>query len=45
MIFGVDTAGIMDELAAAGATHLIMSIGAPWNFDAVQKWVDWRDSQ
>lgn len=32
-----------DALVEAGATHLILGFGAPWDFDAVEKLVQWRD--
>jgi probable F420-dependent oxidoreductase len=34
-----------DALLRAGVTHLIMGMGTPWNFEAVEKLVEWRDSR
>ncbi|HTK06873.1 MAG TPA: LLM class F420-dependent oxidoreductase [Ktedonobacteraceae bacterium] len=34
-----------DALVKAGVTHLILGMGAPWNFDAVEKLVRWRNSR
>lgn len=34
-----------DALVKAGVTHLIMGMGAPWNFEAVERLVRWRDSR
>ncbi len=33
-----------NEYLQAGASHLILGMGEPWNFDAVRKLVQWRDS-
>ncbi len=37
----------VDELLAAGATHLIYRIGmeAPWDLSAVEQLLAWRDKQ
>ncbi len=43
VMFGVDAFDSIDELVDAGATHLIMSIGAPFDIDTVQKLVEWKD--
>lgn len=43
VMFGVDALDSADELADAGATHLIMSLGVPWNYEAVAKLIEWRD--
>ncbi|HYX48708.1 MAG TPA: hypothetical protein VE843_03145 [Ktedonobacteraceae bacterium] len=32
-----------DEYVKAGATHLILGMDEPWDFDAVQDLVRWRD--
>jgi probable F420-dependent oxidoreductase len=40
-----DSNQVRDGLLRAGATHLIMELGAPWNFEAVEKLVNWRDSR
>lgn len=34
-----------DALVKAGVTHLILGMGAPWNFAAVEKLVRWRDAR
>jgi probable F420-dependent oxidoreductase len=34
-----------DALVKAGVTHLIMGMGAPWNFAAIEKLVRWRNSR
>ena len=34
-----------DALLRAGATHLILGMGTPWNFTAIEKLVRWRDSR
>jgi probable F420-dependent oxidoreductase len=34
-----------DGLVKAGVTHLILGMGAPFNLEAVQKLVRWRDSR
>ncbi len=36
--------GNLDSLRAAGATHFILGLGEPWNFDAARELVRWRDS-
>lgn len=37
------TAGRLDAFAEAGATHMIHGMGAPWDFERVEKLVRWRD--
>jgi len=32
-----------DAYVAAGATHLILGMGEPWDFDAIEDLVAWRD--
>jgi len=39
-----DSNGARDALVGAGVTHLILGMGAPWNFKAVEQLVRWRDS-
>jgi probable F420-dependent oxidoreductase len=34
-----------DGLVKAGISHLILGMGAPWNFDAIKKLVNWRNSR
>lgn len=43
-IFAEDVPGRLDDYALAGATHLILGIGAPWDFGLVEQLVKWRDS-
>ena len=35
----------LDALADAGATHMIVAIGAPWDYTIVEKLVSWRDKK
>ena len=35
----------LDAYAAAGATHIILELGAPWDLAPIQKLVAWRDAQ
>src|SRR5215212_4769356 len=37
--------GDLDAFVAAGATHIILELGAPWDLAPVQKLVAWRDAQ
>jgi len=34
-----------DAIVKAGITHLIIGMQVPWNFDAVEKLVAWRDAR
>lgn len=34
-----------DAFLAAGATHFILGLGEPWNFDALAQLLAWRDQQ
>ena len=36
---------LLDEYVKVGVTHIILGMGVPWNFDAVKKLVQWRDSR
>jgi probable F420-dependent oxidoreductase len=38
-----DIPGCLDGFAAAGATHIIVRTGDPWDFAAVERLVRWRD--
>ncbi len=40
-----DTDEKRDALVQAGISHLILGMGAPWDFAAVEKLVQWRDSR
>ncbi|NWG19988.1 MAG: LLM class F420-dependent oxidoreductase [Chloroflexi bacterium] len=35
----------LDAFIEAGATHLILGLGEPWNFQAVERLVAWRERQ
>src|SRR5260221_6559742 len=35
----------LDQMAEAGATHLILEMGEPWDFKPVEELVRWRDSR
>ncbi len=39
-----DVPGQLDAFANAGATHLILGMGEPWNFKLVEQLVRWRDA-
>jgi probable F420-dependent oxidoreductase len=39
-----DVPAHLDEFAEAGATHMILGIGEPWDFAAVERLIQWRDS-
>lgn len=43
-ITGDDIPGNLDAFAEAGATHIILGMGEPWDFDLVEKLVHWRDA-
>jgi probable F420-dependent oxidoreductase len=38
-----DIPGNLDAFAEVGATHLILGMGEPWNFDLIEQLVRWRD--
>lgn len=37
--------GDLDAFADAGATHMILGMGAPWDFGVVEQLVRWRDTR
>jgi len=37
--------GQLDGLVAAGATHIILEIGAPWDLAPLKRLVEWRDAR
>jgi len=37
--------GQLDGLVGAGATHIILEIGAPWDMAPLKRLVQWRDAQ
>lgn len=45
VLFGTDALNTVDDLAAAGATHLIMGLDEPWQFDRVEELVAWRNER
>jgi probable F420-dependent oxidoreductase len=38
-----DIPGNLDAFAEAGATHMILGMGQPWDYDLIEKLVRWRD--
>lgn len=45
VLINPDELNSLDAFVDAGATHFILGMGAPWNFDDVQRLVEWRDAQ
>jgi probable F420-dependent oxidoreductase len=43
-VYGQPTAALYDDYVAAGAQHIILNVGAPWDLDGVERLVQWRDS-
>lgn len=41
----IDEAAQWDEYVAAGATHLIVGMGAPFDLAGIKKLVEWREAQ
>ena len=39
-----DVPGNLDTFTEAGATHIILGMGEPWDYDLVGKLVSWRDA-
>lgn len=39
-----DVPGNLDAFAEAGATYFILGLGEPWDYDLVEKLVNWRDA-
>lgn len=39
-----DVPSRLNDFTRAGATHLILGIGMPWDFGPVEQLVKWRDS-
>jgi hypothetical protein len=42
---GNGSESVLDAYVAAGATHLILEGDAPWDFDAMERLVRWRDKR
>lgn len=45
LTIGVEDLDRLDACVEAGGTHLILMFGAPWNFEAVERLVAWRNKQ
>ncbi|MBV9790340.1 MAG: LLM class F420-dependent oxidoreductase [Chloroflexi bacterium] len=45
VLINPDEINQLDAFVDAGATHFILGMGAPWNFEPVQRLVEWRDTQ
>jgi probable F420-dependent oxidoreductase len=43
ILTSASTPASLEPLVAAGATHLIVQMGDPWNFAPIEKLVSWRD--
>jgi alkanesulfonate monooxygenase SsuD/methylene tetrahydromethanopterin reductase-like flavin-dependent oxidoreductase (luciferase family) len=43
--FDADQLSQLDAYWEAGATHFIMGLGYPWNFETVERLVGWRERQ
>ncbi len=39
-----DPADALDQFANAGATHMIISMGHPWDFKRIEQAIQWRDA-
>jgi probable F420-dependent oxidoreductase len=44
-IYGNPTPAIYDEYVRAGAQHIILNLGAPWDMTPVEQLVRWRDAR
>jgi probable F420-dependent oxidoreductase len=44
-IFGEPSMATYDEYMAAGAQHIILNVGPPWDLTPVEQLVKWRDSR
>jgi probable F420-dependent oxidoreductase len=44
-VYGSPTTATFDEYAAAGAQHIILNIGAPWDLAPVETLLQWRNSR
>lgn len=45
VLIETDEEGSLDQFLAAGASHLILSLGEPWDFRQVERLINWRDEQ
>ena len=44
-VYGSPSPAELDDYVAAGAQHLILNIGAPWDLAPVEKLVQWREAR
>ncbi len=44
-LYGKPVMATYDEYVAAGAQHVILNVGAPWDLTPVEQLVQWRDSR
>lgn len=44
-IYGQPVLATYDDYVAAGAQHIILNVGAPWDMKSVEELVQWRDSR
>lgn len=45
LIVNPDELEMLDDFVEAGATHLILGMGEPWNFGNIERLIKWRDSR
>jgi probable F420-dependent oxidoreductase len=45
VLINPDDLGQLDAFVDAGANHIILGLGNPWNFDAFKRLATWRDAQ
>jgi probable F420-dependent oxidoreductase len=44
-VYGSPTPAVFDDYVAAGAQHIILNIGSPWDFKPVEALVQWREAR
>ncbi len=44
-IYGQPTMATYDDYVEAGAHHMILNVGSPWNLSLVEQLIEWRDSR
>lgn len=44
-IYGEPTMSVYDDYVEAGARHIILNVGSPWNLSPVEQLIEWRESR